>query len=127
MLVLLPFPSSFSCSYTVSTGLNIIMVQHLSHCKLFACSLTTWLVGDLTQELVDSPAPLPVRLPQRGSCGLGLERTGLVLRRTGWDGISTEHSKKQLVNRSNSKLQLRAHIARSQRSHVAVREVRDFR
>ena len=40
--------------------------------------------------------------------------------------ISTEHSEKQLVNRSNSKLQLMANIARAERSHVAVRGVRDF-
>ena len=42
-------------------------------------------------------------------------------------GISTEHSEKQLVDRSNSKLQLMAHIARVQRCHVVVHDVRYFR
>ena len=31
--------------------------------------------------------------------GLVLRRTGLILRRTSWDGISMEHSEKQLVDR----------------------------
>ena len=41
-------------------------------------------------------------------------------------GISTEHSEKQLVDRSNSKLQLMVHIACAQRNHVTVHDIRDF-
>ena len=95
VLIHMLFPPSCSSSCTVPTGLmlNTILLHDLSHGNFSACSLTTGLVvGDLTQELIDSLAPLFARLHQRGSCGL-------VLRRTGWTCSSTEHSE-QLFSQS---------------------------